>query len=181
MPAAGIPPEVERALKAAGWTTITGSWKKIAHNVYEVTDGKLESKKTNGGVQVTFRGGEGTLRVMVRNSATSNAAGIVFRDAEGVNGYGYVINGGRCKIYTPSGGMTSNDNYFPNLDHSIELPGPRTALLVTAADTTKATRLEMLVNGKRESLTNYRINRDGTFLIDIAGTMTIESPKAGGS
>ena len=53
------------------------------------------------------------------------------------------------------------------------------------ADTLVARGDEVLVlddysSGKRENLTNYRIKRSGPMIIEITGTLVIESPQAAG-
>lgn len=187
-----VTPDIERALKAAGWTTITGVWKKKAEGVYEVTDGKLETAKINGAVQVVVGAGTGSLKILVRNShserdfgfrgTTPNdpvVAGFLERYA---TGYGCIVTRDReCQVFAPAGGWMSSESFFPSKHHALRLPDGKAAILVTVQDTDKASRLEISVNNKRENLSNYRISRSGPFTIEISGTLTIESPRAAGS
>jgi len=181
-----IAPEVERALKAAGWTTITGTWKKVGEGKYEVTNGKLESAKTNGAVQVAvMAGGSGSLKVLVRDGHAAKDIGFGSSSSATSDrfcgGYGVWFKDSAAKLFIPSGGWTSGEEYYPYQDRVIPLPGAgKWTVLINCADTEKATRLEISINGKRESLTNYRIKRTGPIVIEVSGTLMIENPQAGG-
>jgi len=181
-----IAPDVERALKAAGWTTITGTWKKLADGKYEVTDGKLESAKTNGAVAVSVQaGGSGSIKILVRDGHTAKDMGFgsssTTTSDRFCSGYGVWFKSGSAKLFIPSGGWTSGEEYYPYQDRVIPMPAAgKWTVLITVADTEKASRLEVNVNGKRESLTNYRIKRTGPMVVEISGTVVIENPKAGG-
>jgi len=181
-----IAPDVERALKASGWTSITGTWKKVGEGRYEVTDGKLECAKTNGAVAVSVvAGGAGSLKVLVRDGHTAKDLGFgsdsIKTSDRYCSGYGVWFKDGGAKLFIPSGGWTSGEEYYPYQDRVIPMPGAgKWSVLITCADTEKATRLEVTINGKRESLTNYRLKRTGPMVVEISGTLTIESPKAGG-
>jgi hypothetical protein len=187
-----VTPDIERALKAAGWTTITGVWKKKAEGVYEVTDGKLETAKVNGAVQVVVGAGTGSLKVLVRNGHSERDMGFTGVSANDpmvasfmeryATGYGCIVTRDReCQIFAPAGGWMSSDSFFPSKHHSLRLPDGKALILVTVQDTDKASRVEISVNNKRENLSNYRISRSGPFTIEITGTLTIETPKAAGS
>ena len=58
-----VPLEIERALKAAGWTTITGTWKKKSEGVLRGHRRKtLEAPKINGGIKLLVdQGGSGSV------------------------------------------------------------------------------------------------------------------------
>ena len=194
-----VPPDVERALKANGWTTITGTWKKKADGTFEVTNGKLEAQKFNGGIQVTLvSGGTGSVSVLVRNdnkdpymrsssgnmpsTGTSSSTGFSSRYSF-ASGYGVVIKDQDCKVYTPQGGYIGNE-YYPGMDHATNLQSiPKHQILVTVADKEggKGTSLAIAVDGKKENNSNYKLNKDGPFTIEIKGTATLEDPKAAGN
>ncbi|MFH0939179.1 MAG: hypothetical protein V1899_07860 [Planctomycetota bacterium] len=188
----GVTPEIERALKRSGWTTIKGDWKKISENVYEVTNGSLEAAKTNGGVQVIMHNSnKGTLSVLVRNSPSHNdspriVGGLGRRSEKSVLGYGIVTNSSNneAQIYSPGNnwfvGTGNNNNYYPSFAHACPLGPGKNQFAVTVKDLEKSTTLEIWMNGKREKLTSYKIARDGHFIIQIEGTLTIESPLAMG-
>jgi hypothetical protein len=173
-------------LKAAGWTTITGTWKKLADGKYEVTNGKLECAKTNGAVRVAVEaGGSGNVKILVRDGHTAKDMG--FSSSETTTsdrfctGYGVWFKSGSAKLFIPSGGWTSGEEYYPYQDRIVPMPASgKWTVLITVADTEKASRLELNVNGKRESLTNYRIKRTGPMVIEISGTLVLENPQAGG-
>src|SRR5947208_15498874 len=79
-----------------------------------------------------------------------------------------------AKIYTPYN--YSGLLYRPYVDREVGIPDalPKSQFLITVADG----NLEIMVNGKREHRSNYKITKDGPFVIEIDGTMTIESPQA---
>lgn len=190
-----VPPDVERALKSSGWTTITGTWKKKSDGSYEVTNGKLEAQKFNGGIQVTIvSGGTGSVSVLVRNdnkdpylngmgtSVPSVSTGLGSRFSF-ATGYGVIVKDQDCKVYTPQGGFVGND-YFPGLDHTTTLQSvPKHQVLVTVVDKDggKGTSLGIQVDGKKENNSNYKLNKDGPFTIEIKGTAVIEDPKVAGN
>jgi hypothetical protein len=179
-----VAPDVERALKADGWTDITGVWKKKAEGVYEVTDGKLECKKTNGALQVfVHKGGTGSVAVFVRASArdysdfdttsTSSSGMGYFGRARG---FGYFIKGSDAKLYTP-GMWQEGDTFMPDLERTVPLTDiPKHRVLVQVQDS----KLDVTLDTNSPRHTTYKIPKDGPFLIEIKGTMTIETPKAAG-
>ena len=170
-----MPPDVERVLKTSGWTSFTGVWKKKAEKVFEVTDGKLEAAKVNGAVQVFIHAGStGSVKVMVRNS---------YKEYEGMysyygSGYGVIIKGSNCKVFTPYSWGFSTAKYEPYMEREVNLPdaNPKNYVMVQVMDT----KLEITVNGKKEKVANYQISKDGPFIIEVTGTATIESPAAVG-
>src|SRR5262249_52847572 len=103
-----VPPDVERALKANGWTAITRRWRNKSDGVYEVTDGKLETNKVNGALQFTVSG-SGTATAFVRNDnkgpfihridsgPSSSSSGIGIGHYQFVTGYGVSVNDRECK------------------------------------------------------------------------------------
>ncbi|MGD0088336.1 MAG: tetratricopeptide repeat protein [Planctomycetota bacterium] len=181
-----VPPDVERALKGAGWTTITGTWKKKDNNVYEVTDGKLETAKTNGAVQVfVHKGGTGHVKIMVRNnqrsggfsSSSSSSSSSSFSPSSYSTGFGFQVEGAAAKMFSPSGGWAfSLNDIRPYLEREVSLNLPKNKILITIEEG----KLQMFVNDKREHNSNYKLSKDGPFAIEVDGTWTIESPQAGG-
>jgi tetratricopeptide (TPR) repeat protein len=168
-----VPPDVERALKANGWTTITGVWKKKADNVYEVTDGKLETSKLNGAIQViVHKGGTGNVRAFVRNYLKENEG---YSDNWGI-GFGIQIEGTSAKIYFPYG--YSNNRFDSHVDRTEELSpaSPKNKVMVMVQEGL----LQYTVNDKQVRRGNYQISKNGPFMIQVEGTMTIEDPKAAG-
>ena len=166
-----ILPDAERALKAAGWTTITGIWKKTAENVYEVTDGKLEAQKRIGAIRLlVLKGGTGTVHAFVRNKLGSYGTG-----------YGASISSTGCKLFTISSYSTSNVQE-PYMDRELRFPeiNSKNILMVKVEDRDSVSTIEIWVNGKREVNRSGRIARDGPFVIEIQGTVTIEDPRAVG-
>ncbi|HYF51565.1 MAG TPA: hypothetical protein VEJ63_19280 [Planctomycetota bacterium] len=171
-----IAPEVERTLKAAGWTKITGVWKKVAENKYEVTDGKLECAKLNGAVQVFYhKGSTGTVRAYVRADNKESEWESDWDWKWSATGYGLVLKGQNAKIYSPS---QFGSTYSPYLDHEVALPEAQNKHLMLVQIQEK--RLEITLNTKREKLAEYPIAKEGVFTIIIEGTATIEDPKAAG-
>jgi len=173
-----VPVDVERALKAAGWSTISGTWRKKAENVYEVTNGKLEAPKVDGGVQVIVHKGEGTVKVMVRNARKDNPT-LLPKD---IKGYGYKITGNKVRVFsTAMYGIdmlmtTSSAPPQAYRDMTLSDANARNLFAITIQDGL----LEMYINGKREHRSNYKLPKDGPFIIEVSGTATVESPKAAG-
>ena len=175
-----VPPDVERALKAAGWTTITGTWKKKSEGVYEVTDGKVEAKVVNGVMQVIVpKGGTGTVRMFCRNSNHEwMGESITQRDASRYpTGFGYIIKEGEAKQYAPSGGWTDmENNNLPDMDKSNSLTQPKNRFTVQVVDN----KLELTLNELSPRKMNAKITKEGPFVISVVGTMIIETPQVKG-
>ena len=173
-PVNSITPDVERALKAGGWEKITGTWKKKSEGVYEVTDGKLETAKLNGAMQVIIhKGGTGTVQAFVRNSQDEYSGSY----ASWGSGYGFVVEGSSAKIYTPSGGF-SDRKFYSYMEREDPLPDANPKNMITV--TVEEGKLEYFVNGVKKKSANYQIAKSGPFMIKIDGTMTIEAPQAKG-
>ncbi len=175
-----VPPDVERALKAAGWTTITGTWKKKSEGVYEVTDGKCEAKIVNGVMQLTVpKGGSGTIRMFCRNANNEFVSDMMSQreSSHYATGFGYIIKGDEAKQYAPTGGWTDGENNnMPDVDKTIPLALPKNRFTVMVTDN----KLELTVNDSSPRKTNARITHDGPFTIQVVGTMTIEMPQTKG-
>jgi hypothetical protein len=175
-----VPPDVERALKAAGWTTITGTWKKKSEGVYEVTDGKVESKIANGVMQVLVpKGGTGTIRMFCRNSNHEwMGDSMTQRDASRyATGFGYIIKDGEAKQYAPSGGWTDmENNNLPDLDKTNSLTQAKNRFTVQVMDN----KLELTLNEFSPRKMSAKITHEGPFTILVVGTMIIETPQVKG-
>jgi len=175
-----IPPEVERELKAMGWGTITGTWVKKAPNVYEVTDGKLESPKINGGIDVWVYKGTGSVKVLVRNDFNQESSSYSSSDYYST-GYGVVMKK-ECKVYAPgaySGYSSPTSKVEPYMTKTEPLPegNPKNHATVTIADGA----LEFVVNDKKILRFNDKgLPRNGPFVIEVKGTAIIENPRCAG-
>ncbi len=182
-----VPPEVERELKALGWGTITGTWVKKSANVYEVTDGKLEAAKINGGIDVGIQKGvTGSVKVAVRNDFASNestsSSSISSMSDYNFSGYGALIKPKQCKFYAPAGytGFTFNGSKAePSMARSEALPdaNPKSHVLVTINEGA----LEVSLNEKKWiKYKDDKLPRSGPFVIEIKGTATLENPRCAG-
>lgn len=184
-----VPPEVERELKALGWATITGTWVKKAPNVYEVTDGKLEAAKINGGVDVSvFKGVTGSVKVAVRNDFASNESSSSMVSSSSMmsdynfSGYGALVKSKLCKLYAPGGysGYTFNGSKAePAMARSESLPdaNPKNHVLVTINEGA----LEISLNEKKWiKYKDDKLPRSGPFVIEIKGTAILENPRCAG-
>ncbi|MCY3017951.1 MAG: hypothetical protein NTW87_02825 [Planctomycetota bacterium] len=185
-----IPVDVERALKNAGWSKITGTWKKKGEGIYEVTDGSLETPKVDGSVGLyVHKLDAGFVKVMVRNARKET---ILPKD---IKGYGYKIEGSNARMYSASrygssygsglgmGGSSTgsgggSSSYLGIGYRDIPLPetNSKNQFVVSIQDGA----LQMFVNGKREYNGNYKLPKEGPFIIEIDGTITIEEPTAKG-
>jgi hypothetical protein len=127
-----IPPDVERTLKTNGWTAITGTWKKKSEGVYEVTDGKVETPKTNGAVQVIVqKGGTGKVRVMVRDNQRDTRY-TYSSSSYSSSGYGFLVEGAVAKMYSAIGTyyFSSGGIYKPYFERDIATPLPKNKILI---------------------------------------------------
>jgi hypothetical protein len=176
---AKVDPDVEKELKAAGFSDITGTWKKVKPNVYEVTDGGLEAKRTNGTLSVTVGPDiKGTLEVLVRNGheeknyqmmGTNNMVTTI----HAYTGYGVSITDGKCDVYAPK--MVAKNTYVPFKSTYVTLAKTdKTKIEVSVQDS----QLKVHVNEKQPASANYKIDQSGPFSIIVKGTMQIESPSA---
>jgi hypothetical protein len=188
-PATGVPLDVERALKAAGWTRVSGNWRKVSGEVYEVTDGKLEADKLSGQATVFVhdKGSTGSMKFVVRNCHFRRDYGTPMGGGGGgggpdryCTGYGVTVKDYEFKIYSPYTSSNRAEDYYPWMDHKVQGVGQRMLVRISCEEGPKSARLEILLNEKREKLNNYAIDKQGPFLLEVNGTMTIESPKAAG-
>jgi tetratricopeptide (TPR) repeat protein len=184
-PPAQLTPDVERALKAAGWTTITGKWVKKSEGVYEVTDGKVEAAVVNGVMQVTvLKGGSGVVRAFVRAYRRDWIGDPDFkasaRDAaSNPSGFGYIIKDNEAKQYIATGNwLDDENNNSPDLDKTIQLPAgaPENVFMMQV----NGDKYEGSVNGGASRKTTMKISHDGPFQVNVVGTMTIKLPRVAG-
>jgi hypothetical protein len=173
-----LDPEIEKTLKAAGWTDIKGSWKKVKPNVYEVTDGKLETNKTDGSVSVTIDGGRGLVGVYVRNGHEAHdyiipGANNMVSHIVSHTGYGVEVNDKKCEVLGPVQIPEKKPIFVPaKKSDQVIKPNEKTEIVVSVHDV----QLDIEMNGKHPSRGNFKISKDGPMAIVITGTMTIESP-----
>jgi hypothetical protein len=176
--AAGVPLEVERALRAAGWTAITGNWKQLERNVYEVTDGRLDAQKTNGAINIAIqKGGTGTVAMFVRGP--NHALGAL--GGETGAGYGYLLKGGMLSMYTPYLMEDTSGKYYPYKERSkpVTADAPKHVYGVEALTNPKGyTRLTYYMDGNRQKTCEYKITTEGIFVVVVQGTAILESPQA---
>lgn len=168
-----VSPEIERELKSAGWTKITGTWKKKATNVYEVTDGKVEAEKLNGAVQVVVDklADKSSVKCMVRNRYTDNEG-----SSSWGTGYGFVVKSNSYKVYTPETAMVTESDPYLERENNLPPGSLKNVFLMMVNES----RLEYLVNSKNVRLTTYKIVKEGPFIVQVKGTATIEMPAAKG-
>jgi tetratricopeptide (TPR) repeat protein len=176
-----VAPDVERELKALGWTTITGVWVKKGPNLYEVTDGKLEVAKTTGGVDVwVVKGGSGTVKATVRDDYNKeNNTGGFFSE---YTGYGVAVSKRDCRFYPPGAysGFTFNSKYEPSYARSEMIPeaNPKNHFTVMIGVDNV---LEMMFNERKViRFKDDKLPRGGPMVIEVKGTATIENPRCAG-
>lgn len=181
-----IAPDVERALKAAGWTKIEGSWKKVAENVYEVTDGRLEAAIQDGMLRVVVHreGGDGIVKAMVRVKAgksTKFSTSGSDSDSYSAEGYGAIFEGGKAGMYGSNNAFfgTGSDNR-PNRERTVEFPAENkknnVLITVKSPKDLKITFDDKAFNNS-ERIFNNALEREGPFVIEVKGTARIESPQ----
>jgi hypothetical protein len=171
--------DTEKELKAAGFTEITGNWKKVKPNVYEVTDGTLEAKRVNGTLSVTLAGdAKGTLEVLVRNGHEEKEYRVpglnnTITSIHAYTGYGVAITDAKCLVFGPK-----------PLGQKMYVPVKTSELMLNKNDKNKIevsvqdSQLKVNVNDKHPASANYKIDQSGPFSIIVKGTMQIESPSA---
>ncbi len=172
----GTSPEVERELKALGWTTVTGSWVKKGQGIYEAKDGKLEAQKTNGSIDLfVLKGGTGTVKACVRNNFNAGN----FFDLN-LSGYGVLFKGKECRLYGPNAMVMKfmSGNLDPALIRADPLPDANAKNHATIV--VNEGSLDYNVNDKRHSVANNKLPREGGFVVEVTGTMTVETPRCVG-
>jgi hypothetical protein len=173
-----IDPEAEKELKAMGFTEIKGSWRRVKKNIYEVTDGKLESAKTDGTLAFTIdANAKGSLNAYCRNSFEAKeyvlpGANNLSTRITSVTGFGVEWLPKKCLVYGPLQiGSGSKPNYIPA--HPTELvmhPEEKTQISIGVHDI----NLDIEINGKPTKKSNYKITKDGPFSLTVKGTLTLE-------
>lgn len=176
-PPTATPPEVERELKALGWTTITGVWVKKSAGVYETSNGKLEAAKTSGTIDLWVHGNfNGSVKACVRNGFTPQN----FMDMT-LSGYGVMFKGKECRMYAPNEMVMKyfNGSMDPAMVKSepISEAAPKHHAIVSV---TNEGTLDFNVNDKRKSVSNNKIPKTGGFMIEVSGTAVIENPRCAG-
>lgn len=175
-----IDPGAEKALKAAGFTEIHGTWKMPKPNIFETTDGSLESPKTDGTLSFTIAtGAKGTLNAFCRNSfeakeyvlPTSNN---MTTRLTSVTGFGLEWDPRKMMVYGPIQiGTSAKPNFIPAKPSDLIVkPDEKTQVSIAVHDLV----LKIEINGKTAKSGNYKISKDGPFSLKIKGTMTLESP-----
>jgi len=171
-----VPPDVERVLKdpqKGGWEKITGSWKKKAENIYEVTDGKLETEKINGAVMciVHKEGTTGKVKIMVRNDSSESDFFV-----SSSSGYGIHYDRDGTKFYTPSNSFSGR--FYSYLERTDPAPAtPKVQYMVLVEEG----KLDYQVNGVSKKKTgSLQISKNGPMVIMVEGTAIIEMPRAAG-
>ncbi len=165
-----VPPDVERALKAAGWSSVTGIWKKKSENVYEVTNGKLEADKIDGAIQFVLpKGSDAVIRAFVRNCHS--------KDEDEPNrplpatGYGFEIKDNAYTAFVVD--ISGSGRPVRWYTHDFKGEGKDTVMVKILSDA-----LELSIKGAASGKTNYRATKKAPFMISIEGTAVIEAPQA---
>ena len=178
--AVGVPPEVDRALRAAGWTSIVGNWKQVERNVYEVTDGRIEAQKANGALNIAIRkGSTGTVSIYVRcpkDHAPAHEGG------ESAPGYGFVVKGSTFSLYSPTLSEETSGKWYPYKERTGTMVDSFKHIFTMEATTNAKgfTRLTHYIDNKRERTCEYKITTEGVFVVLVQGTAILESPQAVG-
>jgi len=195
-------PDVERELKALGWTVVKGQFIRKAPGIYESTQGRLEVARTNGRMEFILHkgGGDGTVNATVRSefgeqkdnngggggrNRNRGFPGFAPRDTS-VEGYGMIASMHEVKSYgieenTGQGrggpGGFGGGNRDPHLLGTNKLADvPKHHFLITASENT----LEFFVDGQRETkVSSGKVSQKGPFVLDVNGTVTIEAPRTG--
>jgi hypothetical protein len=195
-PVSVVPEDVAAELKKGGWATITGIWKKKAPNVYEVSDGTLESPFMTGAMQViVYTGGKGSVKATVRDTKPDDD-GQVYKlkrpdpnnQGQGntssytvASGYGVSVEGDKYKVFGPfsiNPWVDSKTPLFrPYVERESKLPpgAVKNQFLITIDK-----QMSIMVNGEKKKTTSVKLTEEGTFLVKISGTMIIEAPVAKG-
>jgi tetratricopeptide (TPR) repeat protein len=176
-------PDAERALRSAGWTVVTGAWKPMEKNVFEVTDGRIEAPHLYGAVSVVVHRGGGEVAVFARyRTGVTYSSSTWPRDRGRYSyapGFGAILQGSAASLYGPYQYYRTRDN-VPHFDYDARLAdAPKHGLALTVSSVNNATRMEVFIDGKRERLWQYQLP-DGPFVIMVRGTATLELPQVKG-
>lgn len=185
---AGIPPDVERELKALGWANFKGSISKKSPGVYVFSDARLEAPKLNGGIDFILHktGLEGSVSATVRSEFGDNSPEVKKarkRSKENMEGYGFLCDEAEFSEFTPSSGSGEGKKgsgtlkAVPALFLSHKYTDAKTHFAVTAVESD----IDLYVNDKRAAHSgNTRIAHGGTMVLEVMGTATIENPRCAG-
>jgi len=174
-----VPPDIEAALKAAGWTTIGGSWKKTGDKIYEVTDGKLECEKLNGAIQLIVHkspaGASGRVQALVRNHHPGNYSPMG-GSTNYATGFGFIVEGLTARIYCAGSTYNGSPDAAVDRIENLNEGSPKNLFTIVIDDG----KMEYSINNVVKRKNNYPLSKSGPFRIQIDGTMTIENPQAKG-
>ena len=179
-------PDVEKELKALGWTIIKGAFVKKGPGIYEATDARLEAPKVNGAIDFTIvkDGSSGSLKATARSSFGSESdttSGSFY--SYSMPGFGFNYSNKSYRIYGPSmngffSSSSSNNTVEPTSLGNYPMPEtPKVHFLMTVSEGA----FEFIVNEKRNQKANHnKTPKTGPFVIDIYGTVILESPRCMG-
>ncbi len=198
-------PEVEKELKALGWTSVVGMWVKKGPGVYEATDAKLEAPKINGVIDFwVVKGGDGTVKAMVRSDPKNASSGFGgFGGGQGggkeggdgpsesdMTGYGTFYRGKDFKNYGygerfgkgkkgggPGGGFGGGFGITHLITTSINESNAKNHFQIKIDENS----LDFYYNGTPTKYpANIKMSHTGNFVLDVNGTITVEAPRCTG-
>lgn len=179
-------PDVEKELKALGWTIVKGAFVKKGPGIYEATDARLEAPKINGAIDFTIvkEGSTGSLKATARSSfGTENDTTSGYYYSYSMPGFGFNYSNKSYRIYGPSmngffSSSVNNNTVEPTSLGNYPMPEtPKVHFLMTVSEGA----FEFIVNEKRNQKANHnKTPKTGPFVIDIYGTVILESPRCMG-
>ncbi len=191
-------PEVERELRALGWTTVKGLFIKKGNGIYESTEGRLEANRQNGRIEFTLHkhDGGGSVYATARSEFGSNnnsgeeggdkgrgrdrnnrdRFGDFFRRPRdmSVEGYGIVASMKEVKSYgiDEANRFGSKDPYLLG---TKQLPEAPKHMFVVAA---MENNIDLYADNAREAkVSSGKVSQKGPFVLDVNGTVVIEAPR----
>jgi hypothetical protein len=138
-----------------------------------VTDGKLETEKTNGAVMCIIHkeGTTGKVKMMVRNDSSESDFFV-----SSSSGYGIHFDRDGTKFYTPSNSFSGR--FYSYLERTDPVPPTPKVQYMVLVDEGK---LDYQVNGVSKKKTgSLQISKNGPMVIIVEGTAIIEMPRAAG-
>jgi hypothetical protein len=163
--------DLEAELKKAGWSKLTGKWKKTGPGIYEVTDGYAEADFVNGAVDVVLDSDtKGTVCLYARCTTQYKL------------GYGLIIRQGKFKAQALALDSTISGIYQV-IHHgepvvSLDLPITPLGKALHAGVSVNGQTIELTLNDKREHKSLYpRMSTDGSLRLVVHGTATIFNPR----
>jgi hypothetical protein len=154
----------------------------VKANTYELTDGTLESAKTNAQLTVfVHKGMTGRVSVFARYNPAEFKKRYYYYDDDDpyrAPGFGIALKGLSFTLFTPGDYYSTTTEMVPYRERIGNVPDlPKQHLAVSGVVQANGYRLEMFVNGKREKLCVYRVGWEGSYAIEVKGTATIELPQ----